>query len=281
MTPDQYCQDLLQKSGSSFALSFVFLDPPQRQAITALYAFCRQVDDIADDCRDPAVAQASLDWWQGEIERIYSGQASHPIALALQQALNYVPLNKAWLLDILTGVRQDLYKTRFANRAELEQYCYYVAGAVGLLSTQIFGYDDPQTLEYAKALGQALQMTNIIRDIREDASRGRIYLPLDELAEAGIEDSELLNGEYSPAMHALLQREIQHAEGLYQRAYALLPTTERPRQRAALIMAAIYEDLLGRMQRNPEQVLKKRVRVPALRKLWLAWRAARAAGRPA
>lgn len=279
MTPDQYCQQLLEQSGSSFSLSFIFLAPKQRQAITALYAFCRQVDDIADNCREVAVAETSLNWWSEEIERIYARQATHPIGLALSQALENFPLEKAWFHDIITGVRQDLSKTRFADRAELEQYCYYVAGAVGLLSTQIFGYRNPQTLEYAKALGQALQMTNIIRDVLEDGQRDRIYLPLEDLQRFGVTEAMLLKGEDCDATRALLNEQIEIAESLYARAYALLPPEEIKAQRAALIMAAIYARLLARIKRKPQQVLKKRVRISSPQKLWLAWRTARAAGR--
>jgi phytoene synthase len=279
MTPDQYCQQLLEQSGSSFSLSFVFLDPPQRQAITALYAFCRQVDDIADNCRELTVAQTSLNWWADEIERIYLGQATHPIGLALQDALQNFPLEKAWLHDILTGVRQDLVKTRFTDRAELEQYCYYVAGAVGLLSTQIFGYQDPQTLEYAKALGQALQMTNIIRDVLEDGQRNRIYLPLEDLQRFGVSETMLLQGKDCAETRALLDYQIQVAKSLYDKAYALLPASEYKPQRAALIMAAIYARLLAKIKQQPQRVLRERVRISALQKLWIAWRSARAASR--
>ncbi len=276
MSPDQYCQQLLQQSGSSFALSFVFLEEPRRQAMTALYAFCRQVDDIVDHCQEPAVAETSLNWWRNEVERLYQGNPSHPIALALATALQRYPLSRAYFQDIIDGMAQDLHQNRYQTRAELEMYSYRVAGAVGLLSTEIFGYRDAASLEYAKTLGQAFQMTNIIRDLREDAQRNRLYLPLEELARFGVEEAQLLEGEDGPEVRALLAYEVQLTEALYQQAYDLLPEVDRPRQRASLIMAAIYEAILKRIGRNPSRVLRHSIGISAPRKLWLAWRTARA-----
>ena len=183
MSPDQYCQDRAAKSGSSFYYSFLFLPTEQRRAITALYAFCREVDDVVDECSDTDVARRKLDWWREELECCFSGQARHPITQALEQSLQNFNLPLEYFQEIIDGMSMDLEQTRYDSFSDLALYCHRVAGVVGLLSAEIFGYQHRDTLKYAQELGMALQLTNIIRDVREDSERGRIYLPLDELLE--------------------------------------------------------------------------------------------------
>jgi phytoene synthase len=272
MNPTEYCRQRAAASGSSFYYSFLFLPKPRREAITALYAYCREVDDVVDETRDAGIAQQKLAWWRDELERIYAGRASHPVGLALHSVVRDFDLPRPQMLAIIDGMAMDLAQTRYANFAALRTYCYHVAGVVGLLAARIFGYANAATLSYAERLGVAFQLTNIIRDVGEDAGRGRIYLPLDELDRFDVTPDELLRGEVSPGLRALLQFQIERAEGLYSEALALLPAEDRRSQRAGLIMAAIYRSLLREIRRDNTRVMRYRVSLTPLHKLWLAWR---------
>ena len=275
MTPDQYCQDKTRNSGSSFYYSFLFLPALQRRAMNALYAFCREVDDIVDECHDPAIARIKLQWWREELDRCYTGQAQHPVSRALQALLSDYALPKSLFEDIIDGMQMDLTQVRYADFAELSTYCYRVAGVVGLISCKIFGYTQPATEEYAVQLGLALQLTNIIRDVREDAQRGRIYLPQDEMQAYGVSESSILALEQTEALTRLLEFQAQRAQQHYDLALQTLPMADRYAQRTALIMAAIYRQTLEQMQKQGLQVMNGRSRLPTWRKLWLAWRTAR------
>ena len=193
MTPDEYCQQRAAASGSSFYYSFLFLEPRRRRAITALYAFCREVDDVVDECPDAGLARTKLDWWRGELAALYTGRAGHPVTQALAATLQDFHLPQEQLLEIIDGMEMDLDHTRYADFKALHLYCYRVASVVGLLAAEIFGYTDRQTLKYAHDLGLAFQLTNIIRDVGEDARRGRIYLPQDELARFGVAEADLVD----------------------------------------------------------------------------------------
>ncbi|MDP3483644.1 MAG: presqualene diphosphate synthase HpnD, partial [Sulfuricella sp.] len=186
MTPDQYCQERAAKSGSSFYYSFLFLPPLKRRAITALYAFCREVDDVADECHDVAIARAKLAWWRNEVSNIFAGRPEHPVGQALAPLAREFGLPASEFDEIITGMEMDLTQNRYADFDQLQLYCHRVAGVVGLLSARIFGYRDARTEAYAHDLGLAFQLTNIIRDVGEDARRNRIYLPLDELTRFGV-----------------------------------------------------------------------------------------------
>ena len=181
MTPDAYCRQRAAASGSSFYYSFLFLAPERRNAILALYAFCREVDDVVDEVSDPGVARAKLAWWAQELERVYRGEPQHPVGKALAPVVRTYALEKSQLVEILEGMSMDLDYNRYPDFPTLQVYCHRVAGIVGLLSARIFGYTDVRTLDYAHALGLAFQLTNIIRDVGEDVRRNRIYLPLDDL----------------------------------------------------------------------------------------------------
>jgi len=275
MSPDEYCQNKAAASGSSFYYSFLFLPAEQRRAIMALYAFCREVDDVVDECSDRDVARRKLDWWREEIAACFSGQPKHPVTVALASALQSYNLPAEYFQEIIDGMNMDLEQQRYESFSELALYCHRVAGVVGLLSAEIFGYQQRTTLKYAESLGTAFQLTNIIRDVREDAGRGRIYLPLDELLEYRINPHDLLNGEINDALPPLLRFQAERANSYYQRALGQLPDQDRYAQRSGLIMTAIYQTLLSEIQADGYQVMQHRIRLTPVRKLWIAWTTAR------
>lgn len=276
MTPQDYVQQKAAASGSSFYYAFLFLPPPKRAAITAFYAFCREVDDVVDDSSDPGVAHTQLAWWDSEVARAFAAQASHPALQALMPHATSYGIEPAQLWAIIQGCRLDLTQTRYLDQAALHQYCHLVAGVVGEVAARIFGQTETQTTAYAHALGQALQLTNIIRDVGEDALRGRLYLPLSDLQQFGLKAHELLarkgNADFEKRCTALLQFEIGRAHALYDQALALLPEADRRAQKPGLMMASIYRSLLREIERCPLDVLHKRVSLTPLRKLWLAWK---------
>lgn len=270
MTPEQYCQDKTAKSGSSFYYSFLFLPRAKRLAITALYAFCREVDDIADAEMDNKIKQVKLEWWRTEIESLFNGHPNHPVSHALAPAIKNHNLKKEYFLEIINGMEMDLEKVRFANFDELNLYCYRVAGVVGILSASIFGYKDPQTLEYAKKLGLALQLTNIIRDVYEDSLRNRLYLPLDEVEKFGVTEQQIFNRNQSDAFYKLMSFHAERAHQCYRDAFNTLPIQDRYDQKTGIIMASIYENTLFEMEDDQLQVLKHKVIIPPLRKIIIA-----------
>ncbi len=273
MTPDQYCTDKAAASGSSFYYSFRFLPPERRRAITALYAFCREIDDIADEVIDPNNARViKLGWWRSEITNLFAGHPSHPVTRALQPSTQQFGIDASRLSEIIDGMEMDLTKNRYRDWQELRLYCHRVAGVVGQLSAGIFGYTQPQTLEYAEHLGLAFQMTNIIRDVGEDARRGRIYLPLDELAKFGVNVEQLLAAKHTPQFEQLMAFQTARTQSLYDHAFAKLAATDRRSQRAGLIMSAIYRALLDEIAADGYKVLNQRTSLTPIRKLWLAWK---------
>jgi len=277
MTPDEYCQQKAAQSGSSFYYSFLFLPPERRRAITALYAFCREVDDVVDESVEPAVARAKLAWWRGEIDAMIAGAPTHPVTRALQPFLSLHGLTREHLQDVIDGMAMDLDRNRYLDFAELERYCHLAAGVVGLMSARIFGYREESTLGYARDLGIAFQLTNIIRDVGEDARRGRIYLPQEDLAKFGVTAAQILRGEGGASFEALMAFEGARAREWYERAFAQLAPADRKAQRPGLIMAAIYRTLLDEIEHDRYAVLNQRIALTPLRKLWIAWKTARAA----
>lgn len=273
MTPDQYCEDKAAKSGSSFYYSFRFLPEDRRRAVTALYAFCREVDDVVDECQDERVARVKLAWWRSEVARLYAGTPEHPVGQALLPHVRALDLPQGQLLEIIDGMEMDLDQARYASFRDLQLYCYRVAGVVGQLCAQIFGYQDRQTLKYAHDLGIAFQLTNIIRDVGEDARRGRIYLPVEDLQRFNVPAEDILNYRETPAFRELMLFQIERAEQFYAQALALLPAVDRKPQRPGLMMAAIYRATLEEIRRDgAEKVLNQRLSLTPIRKLWLAWK---------
>ncbi|MEQ1741995.1 MAG: presqualene diphosphate synthase HpnD [Candidatus Nitrotoga sp.] len=272
MTPDQYCKDKAAQSGSSFYYSFMFLPPDKRRAITALYAFCREVDDVVDENSDENVARTTLAWWRTEVTAIYTGTPQHPVARALIPVVKQYNLPQEHFHEIIDGMEMDLQQHQYVDFKALQLYCYRVASVVGLLAAEIFGYTDPNTLKYAHDLGLAFQLTNIIRDVGEDARRGRIYLPLGELALFGVHVSDILDNKESEGFQKLMQFQIDRAQRYYQQALKQLPVADRKAQRTGLIMAAIYRATLEEIIASGCHVLKERVSLTPLHKLWLAWK---------
>ena len=268
--PHAYCQEKAASSGSSFYYSFMFLPPERRQAITALYAFCREVDDVVDECHDLQIAQTKLDWWRTQVALIFDGAPQHPVGLALKDVIQRFSLPREQLLEIIDGMAMDLSQTRYLDFKGLQLYCYRVASVVGLLAAEIFGYQDRQTLKYAHDLGLAFQLTNIIRDVGEDARRGRIYLPIEDLQRFKVPAKDLLEARYSDAFRELMAFQAERAEKFYDQAFAQLPAIDRKAQRPGLVMAAIYRTLLREIARDGFLVLDRRTSLTPLRKVWLA-----------
>ena len=272
LTPDEYCQHKAAQSGSSFYYSFLFLPPERRRAITALYAFCREVDDIVDECTDAGVAHTKLAWWRQELVRLYAGEPQHPVARALQPALQPFGIKHDYLAEIIAGMEMDLSQNRYRDFAALEQYCHRVAGVVGLLAASLFGYRDGQTLDYAHTLGLAFQLTNIIRDVGEDSRKGRIYLPMSELQQFDVSAADILSARQTDNFARLMAFQIERAERYYAAAFEKLPEVDRKSQRPGLVMAAIYRTLLREIEADGCRVLTQRTALTPVRKLWIAWK---------
>ena len=272
MTPDEYCDRKAAASGSSFYNSFRFLPVARRRAIIALYAYCREVDDVVDETTDAAVARIKLEWWRSEVTAIFGGAPQHPVAQALKPVAQTFGLSQEHLLAVVDGMTMDLDLDRYTDFALLERYCDRAAGVVGLMSAQIFGYSDDATRVYARDLGIAFQLTNIIRDVGEDARRGRIYLPQDEMARFGVTGPELFQKKITPGFKSLMEFQVQRARRFYDEALAALPAVDRRSQRPGLIMAAIYRALLDEIERDGFRVLDRRFSLTPLRKAWIAWK---------
>ncbi len=276
MTPESYVQDRVAASGSSFYYAFLFLPPAQRAAITAFYAFCREVDDVVDEGIDSAVAATKLQWWRGEVKAAFGGHPSHPAMKALMPCAAHAKIEAAQLLQVIEGCQIDLQQTRFLDYATLHRYCHLVAGVVGEVAANIFGATHADTIAYAHKLGQAMQLTNIIRDVGDDARRGRIYLPMSELRQFEVKAQDILMRNspwgYGPRFTALMQFQTQRAHALYDEAAALLPHQDRLAQKPGLMMANIYRALLREIEAQGFQVLHQRTSLTPLRKLWIAAR---------
>jgi phytoene synthase len=272
MTPQEYVQQKAANSGSSFYYAFLFLPANRRAAITAFYAFCREVDDVVDEISDPSVAQSTLAWWQNEVLQSFAGNPTHPVMKALMVHANPYGIESHHLLAVIEGCQMDLSQTRYLDYPGLKRYCHLVAGVVGEVAAKIFGQTDPQTTQYAHSLGLAFQLTNILRDVGEDAMRGRIYLPIDELKQFDVKAQDLMQRQYSDRFTALMKFQAARAHALYDEAFALLPAADKQAQKPGLMMASIYRTLLREIEADNFQVLHQRVSLTPLRKLWLAWK---------
>lgn len=274
MTPDEYCQNKAAQSGSSFYYAFLFLPPERRKAITALYAFCREVDDVVDETLESSVARMKLVWWREQVNALYHNpkEATHPVMLALAPHIHTYDLKINELLAVIDGMEMDLNEVRYETWDELKNYCWHVASVVGILSAKIFGQSSPQTTDYATKLGLAFQLTNIIRDVGDDARRGRIYLPTQDLERFEVRPSEILDAQHSDRFEALMRYQTERAYHLYKDAAEALPEVDRRSQRPGLLMAAIYYALLQEIAADKWQVLDKRTSLTPIRKFWLAWK---------
>lgn len=276
MTPEQYVQHKTAGSGSSFYYAFMFLPQARRAAITAFYAFCREVDDVVDDVAEPGVAAAKLNWWRQEVASGFAGTPTHPVMRALMPLARAHRIEESHLQAVIEGCQMDLDQTRYLDFAALRRYCHLVAGIVGEVAANIFGRSSERTVDYAHTLGRALQLTNIIRDVGDDARRGRIYLPMDEMQRFGVKASEILQRHapwgYSDRFTALMRYQTQRAQDTYDEALAMLPDVDREAQRPGLMMANIYRTLLHEIQDDGFLVLHQRTSLTPLRKLWIAAR---------
>jgi phytoene synthase len=272
MTPQQYVQQKAAASGSSFYYAFLFLPPERRAAITAFYAFCREVDDVVDEVSDAGVAATKLAWWRQEVVRAFGGTPQHPVMQALWPLAPRYSIEAHHLLSVIDGCEMDLNQTRYLDAQALQRYCHLVAGVVGEVAARIFGQTDPATTAYAHKLGQAFQWTNILRDVGEDAFRGRIYVPVHDLQQFDVKAHEILNRIDSDRFQALMKFQADRTHALYDEALALLPECDRRAQKPGLMMCSIYRTLLREMEAAQFPVLKQRVALTPLRKFWLAWK---------
>ena len=270
MTPEQYAQEKAAASGSSFYYAFLFLPPQRRAAITAFYAFCREVDDVVDEVSDPMVAANKLAWWRSEVQRAFAGQAQHPALQALMPHASSYGITAQHLLAVIEGCEMDLSQSRYLDYIGLQRYCHLVAGIVGEVAANIFGRTQDATVQYAHRMGLAFQLTNIIRDVGDDARRGRIYLPINELQRFDVKAHEVLNRVYSERFTALMRFQIERAHQTYDEALALLPEADRRAQKPGLMMANIYRTLLREIDAGGCQVLHQRISLTPVRKLWIA-----------
>ena len=272
MNPDQYCQEKAARSGSSFYYAFLFLPPERRRAITALYAFCREVDDVVDECKESSVARMKLAWWRTQVDALFTGQADHPVMKALAPHVESFGISDRQLYAVIEGMEMDLDQLRYPDWPALSKYCWHAAGVVGEMSAGIFGETTAETLEYARQLGTAFQLTNIIRDVGDDARRGRIYLPQEDLDRYGVTTTEIMDGTHSERFVELMRFQTTRAREHYRAAMQALPDEQRRTQRPGLMMAAIYATLLDEIERDGWHVLDQRISLTPIRKLWLAWR---------
>ncbi len=273
MSPQQYCLDKTRGSGSSFFYAFLFLAEQPRRAMMALYAFCREVDDIADEVSEQEVALTKLHFWREELGRVFQDKPRHPVGKELNWARQHYPLDEELLLEMIDGMLMDIQRQPILKASDLSLYAYRVAGVVGLLSIEIFGYQDRKSRDFATSLGEALQLTNILRDVAEDAQLERIYLPQEDRIRHKVSDQAIKDGDMGTALPALLTEYGDKAEAAYQRALEQLPDGDRVSLRPSLVMAAIYHAYLRHLRENNFDVWQKPVRILPVHKIWIAWRA--------
>jgi phytoene synthase len=274
------CRAVTKASRSSFTYAFMVLPKPQREALYAIYAFCRISDDLVDEAvssdvtgsRSPTATLPAerLDAWRAELDACFRGAPTHPVTRRLAEVLRTFPIPRAYFESLLNGMEMDLTKTRYASFAELEQYCYRVAGVVGLMCIEIFGYTQPETRTYAERLGTAFQLTNILRDLGQDGEAGRIYLPQEDLARFGCTEADILGRRLTPAFRELMNFEVGRARTYYAAALQSLPAADRNSMLPAEIMRVIYHRLLTQIEARAHDVYSRRIRLSDTRRMLLA-----------
>ena len=267
-----YCRQKAAESHSSFLSGFRFLSVEKRNAITVLYAFCRELDDVVDGCTDPNVAQITLNWWRSDLEKVFNNEMpEHPVHQALKDIRASFDLPKNEFEALIDGMQMDLEQARYGSFDELKLYCHRVAGVVGCLIARILGFSNPKTLEYADKMGLALQLTNIIRDVGEDARQGRIYLPIEEMKKFDVPANVIMQCKPTDNFAKLMQFQVDRARETYREAMLLLPAADKKSQKVGLIMAAIYYALLNEIDRDGAQnVLAYKIAIPSPRKKRIA-----------
>ena len=265
-----YCRAAARASGSHFYYALWLLPPVRREAMFAVYSFCRAVDDVVDNGRPAAAAQAELERWRQELAACYGGSPAHPVMQALRSAVARYQIPRRYLEEILTGMAWDLAPRRYATFSALEQYCDHVAGAVGLVAIRVFGCRRPESETFARHLGMAFQLTNILRDLDEDLSRGRLYLPQEDLARFGVSEDQLARRVYDPAFVNLMAFQCARARAYLGRARAAVTPQDRWALTPALAMAAVYERLLDRLEALRYDVFSHPIRLSPAQQLWCA-----------
>ena len=267
-TPD--AKALTRKSGTSFYYSFALLTPEKRRALYALYNLCRHLDDLVDHAESPEKGAEALRFWKAEIVKAYQDRPSHPLMRELLPTLQKHRIPQKYLLELIAGIEMDLQPQGFETFDALRQYCYRVASVVGLMSIEIFGYRNPETRTYAENLGLALQLTNILRDLKSDALRGRIYLPREELKRFGYSEEDLRGRRRNAAFNDLMRFQCGRARDYYRKAESSLPPEDRPAMIAARVMAATYGRLLDKIERTGYNVYETNISLSKTEKIWVA-----------
>lgn len=260
-TVDIILPELTEARKSNFVLAILFLPPPKREALETIYAFCRYADDIVDEEADVKEKYRRLRQWTAELQRALKGVSRYAVLNRLVAVIKRFDIPVHHFHDLLKGMEMDLVKNRYKTFDELREYCYHAASTVGLICAEVFGYHHERTKQYAVNLGIALQLTNILRDIKADAKRGRIYLPLEDLRRFGYTEEELMNSVYNDRFRALMQFECERAHEFYRKAKSYLAEDDKPRFSAARAMGNIYYLLLLRIERANYDVFSKRIRL--------------------
>jgi phytoene synthase len=283
----QYCTALTKGSGSNFYYSFLFLPKMRREAMYAVYAFCREIDSVVDEPSQGSDPRAALASRRAELAAMYQASATEaesslsPVMACLARHVRQFDIPRNYFEDVIAGVEMDLSVHRYTTFEELSIYCYRVASAVGLICLKIFGAIRPESESYAINLGLAFQLTNILRDVKSDGDRGRIYLPLEDLARFQVSEREILDHVDSVRFRDLMAFECHRARSYYERAEASLASTERPLLLPAEIMRAIYQSILDRIEARQFQVFGERITIAPWHRLAMAvqvWLANRAPG---
>jgi phytoene synthase len=272
MSPDEYCSDAVARRGSSLFYAVFRLPPEKRRAVVAVHAFRREVENIATACSDPALAAAKLAWWRHELAALYDGVPQHPVARALQPAIESGRLPEARFLEMIEAVEADLTAPRYADYAALADYCWRMGAVPNELVAEILGRRDARTLDCVRELGLATRVARIIRDVGLDARRNRIYLPADEMRRFDVAPADLLHCRYGEGFRRLAELQIDRVEGRFAQAMADFPAVDRKAQRPVLVLAAIARTLLAEIRADACRVLDRRTSLTPLRKLWIAWR---------
>lgn len=270
----KHCRAIAHEHGANFSVGFRFLPRRKRQAVYAAYAWCRVADDIADDEGDSGEKLAVLDQWQSELDACYAGRPSHPITIALADALQHFDIPKSAFVALIDGCRQDMFKTRYETFDELLQYCELVAWSISDISLAIYGYKTPAALDHGRNLASALQLTNVTRDIGDDLGRNRVYLPQDELRRFGVTERDLFARAESEAMRRLIEFQIDRAESYFKRAEPLISELSFDARFPTVLMGGVYATVLARLRLAPFTALRKRLSLSRVEKMMVVARRA-------
>jgi phytoene synthase len=272
MTPDEYCADKVARRGSSLFYAVLRLPPEKRRAVIAVHAFRREVEDVAVECSDPALALVKLQWWRQQLAAAYGGAPQHPVARALQPGVRAFRLPESPFEQLIEGVEADLAPPRYPNLEALASHCLRTGSLASTISAEVLGYRDPKTPDCVRDLGLAIELSRIVRDVGLDARRERIYLPLDDLHRFAVEPEEILRCRHSDRVRQLIELQIDRVEELLGETLTAFPPVDRRTQRPLLTVAAISLALLREIRADGCRVLERRTSLTPLRKFWIAWR---------